>query len=61
MPVTTLYLCIVARLDDLVDGHGDAELDESNAGVVGTRFLDQDQQLTLDREFREILVHIFWF
>ena len=32
----------VARFDDLVDGHGDAELDESTAGVVGTRFLDQD-------------------
>ena len=42
MPVTTLYLCIVARLDGLVDGHGEAELDESTAGVVDTRFLDQD-------------------
>ena len=41
------FVHAVALHDDVVDGHGgapigDAELDESTAGVVGTRFLDQD-------------------
>ena len=32
---------VVVMPDDLVDGHGDAELDESTVRIVFTRFLDQ--------------------